>query len=222
MRALVPVLLALLPASVAAQQPPVPLPGFERTDSDAATGDAADSATPPVPAPIIAPARPTAGSPHAPRVPVIIIIDTREILRDAAVARDVREQVDSRRRQFQQDAQDEEEQLRATEEQLRASRDAMSEDEFNIQRRDYEQRLLSSQQKLQERRHRLDQSVTEAMKRIDQALQKAVTEVADEHEASLVLSKEQVVLAEQSLDVTAEVLGRLDASLAGTSIRLPE
>jgi Skp family chaperone for outer membrane proteins len=60
------------------------------------------------------------------------------------------------------------------------------------------------------------------MSKVRDTLLQVVADVAGEQKASLVLSKQQVVIVEKSLDLTATVLERLDKKLPSVPVTLPK
>jgi Skp family chaperone for outer membrane proteins len=72
------------------------------------------------------------------------------------------------------------------------------------------------------RRKMLDQSFTDAMNVVRDRLLSIVQAVAHEKGANLVLVKQQVLWTDKSLDVTDEVLARLNKALPEVTLKPPE
>lgn len=60
------------------------------------------------------------------------------------------------------------------------------------------------------------------MKKLHETMLEVVAEVAGEQKASLVLAKQQVVIAEKSLDLTGSVLDRLNKKLPTVAVTVPK
>ena len=73
---------------------------------------------------------------------------------------------------------------------------------------------------MQARRKVLDQAFNDSMNAVRSNLLNIVNAVAHEHGANLVLIKQQVLWTDKVLDVTDEVLGRLNKDLPQVTIKM--
>jgi len=89
----------------------------------------------------------------------------------------------------------------------------LSEAAYEQERRKLEQRLLRAQAVVQERKRNLDQTQLQGMGRIQTELNRVVTELAEERALTLILRKDLTVLAAAALEITDEVLARLNVRL---------
>ena len=96
---------------------------------------------------------------------------------------------------------------------MNRQRSVLSPDDFGQKRREFEQQVADVQRTVQARKRVLDQAFNESMTKVRDTVLQMVTEVAGEQKATLVLAKQQVVLAEKSLDLTSAVLERVNRKL---------
>jgi Skp family chaperone for outer membrane proteins len=108
------------------------------------------------------------------------------------------------------------------EQELNRQRSALPPDDFGQKRREFEQQVADVQRTVQARKRVLDQAFNESMTKVRDAVLQTVTEVAGEQKATLVLAKQQVVLAEKSLDLTSAVLDRVNRKLPSVSVTVPK
>jgi outer membrane protein len=144
---------------------------------------------------------------------VAAVIDYQRILRDAAAARSIRDQIEARRKTYQEEISKEEQRLHEVDKEFAKQRSVLSPDDFAEKRREFEQDVAEVQRKVQERRRELDRLSAAALNEVKGALIAIVTSIADERGFNLVLPSSEVLFFARSLDLTEEVLAKLDARL---------
>jgi outer membrane protein len=144
---------------------------------------------------------------------VAAVIDYQRVLRDAAAARSIREQIEARRKTYQEEISKEEQRLHEIDKEFAKQRSVLSPEDFAEKRREFEQDVAEVQRKVQERRRELDRLSAAALNEVKQALIAIVTSIAEERGFNLVLPSSEVLFFARSLDLTEEVLAKLDARL---------
>lgn len=153
--------------------------------------------------------------------PVIAIIDMQRILQESLAAKNVQKQLEIQRAKFQTEIEGEENGLRQTEQELSKSRDQIAADVYADREQQLRQRFLTVERHVQARRKLLDQAFTDSMNTVRASLLAIVDSVAHERGANLVLVKQQAVWVDAPLDVTDEVLKRLNAKLSDLTVKMP-
>ena len=141
------------------------------------------------------------------------MIDYQRILRDAAAARSIRDQIETRRKAYQEEISKEEQRLHEIDKEFAQQRSVLSPEDFAEKRREFERDVAEVQRKVQERRRELDRLSATALNEVKQALIEIVTSIAEERGFNLVLPSSEVLFFARSLDLTEEVLAKLDARL---------
>ena len=153
---------------------------------------------------------------------VVAVVDVQFILQEAAASKSIQKQLEAQRETYQSEISKQEDRLRAAEQEMNRQRSIVSPDEFAQQRREFEQQVADVQRTVQARKRVLDQAFNESMTKVRDAVLQTVTEVAGEQKATLVLAKQQVVLAEKSLDLTSAVLDRVNKKLPSVPVTVPK
>jgi Skp family chaperone for outer membrane proteins len=149
------------------------------------------------------------------------VIDINMIIRDALAFNSIREQIGKYREVFQEEIQKEEEALRSANQELTRQRNLLSAEAFAGKRRDFEKRVTEVQRLVQQRKQNLDRAQGAAMKKIQKSLQDIITAFALEQDVSLILRKDQTVLASNTLFITKVVLDRLNSALPTIKVVSP-
>ena len=151
---------------------------------------------------------------------VAAVIDYQRILRDAAAARSIRGQIEVRRKAYQEEISKEEQRLHEADKEFAKQRSLLTAEAFTEKRREFEQEVAEVQRLVQERRRELDNVAAVALNQVKEALIEVVTNIADERGFNLVLPSSEVLFFARRIDLTEEVLAKLDSRLP--DVRVPE
>jgi outer membrane protein len=151
---------------------------------------------------------------------VAAVIDYQRILRDAAAARSIRDQIEVRRKAYQEEISKEEQRLHEADKEFAKQRSLLTAEAFTEKRREFEQDVAEVQRLVQERRRELDNVAAVALNQVKEALIEVVTSIADARGFNLVLPSSEVLFFARRIDLTEEVLAMLDSRLP--DVRVPE
>jgi len=151
----------------------------------------------------------------------IAIIDLVAIRRQASAVQDVNKQMGAFNKSFQDEVKKEEDALRAANQELAKKRAILAPEAFAQERRNFEQKVVDVQRKVQEHKRALGKSRSDAMVVVENELNKIIEGIAKENNLHLVLRRDLTILVSHRLDITAEVLKRLDAALPNVKVAAP-
>lgn len=152
--------------------------------------------------------------------PVVAVIDVQRILEESLAAKSVQRQLESQRAKFQAEISDEEQSLRRAEGELTKSRDTVRPEIYADKEQQLRQRFLSVERHVQAKRKTLDQSFTDSMNVVRKNLLDIVGVLAHERGANLVVVKQQVLWSDKGMDITDEVLARLNKALPQVAVKV--
>jgi Skp family chaperone for outer membrane proteins len=153
---------------------------------------------------------------------VVAVLDFQLVLRESTAARDIREQIEVYRKGYQDEVKKEEEKLRAEEAELKRQRTILSPEAFEDRRRKFEDKVREVQRQVQERTRALDAAFNEAMEQLQATMVPIVTEMTRAGRFNIVVEKSQVMFAQTDLDITAEVIEKLNARLKTIKVPPPK
>jgi Skp family chaperone for outer membrane proteins len=151
----------------------------------------------------------------------VAILDVQSVFQNAAAVKSIQVTMRTYIEAYRAGTQREEEEIRAAQQELARKRESLSGEQYEAERRKLEQRLLEAQARVQERKRGLDETQQQGMHAVQMALNSIVTEIANEQNLTLILRKEQTVLNATALEITDEVLNRLNARLPTIDISGP-
>jgi outer membrane protein len=179
------------------------------------SGVAQTQPTPAPPAP-----SPPAPAPPAPAAPVaapsnltVLVVDVQALLQNSKAAKMVRGQIEQKRNEYTKEISHEEETLRAERDALQRQQASLSADALNQKGREFQQKVNDLERNVQGKRQALEKSNGDALSKIQEAMLKIIADIAKQRKANLVFQRTDLVLFDQSFDVTDEVLQKLDEQM---------
>lgn len=151
----------------------------------------------------------------------VAVVDLERVRRNAAAVQGVRTQLNGYLDQYRSDTLKEEQEIRTAQEELANKRNAADPEGYAEERRKLETRIADAQGRVQRRRQALERVNSEALQKVQEALELVVADIARERGLTLILRKDQTIFAQPSVEITDEVLQRLDQKLPNVTISDP-
>lgn len=168
-----------------------------------------------------APAAPVV-RPLPPRGTEMVFIDQAEIEQGASAFRTLLAQRDKMLGTLQADVNQKEKALRSADEELNKQRNVLSPDAYTQKRRELDARFQQDQQLVQNRRRGIDQSVGDAYNKVMRQVFEIVADMVKENDYKVVLERKVLVMAQSSLDVSGEVISRLNKKMPSITAAVPK
>ena len=149
----------------------------------------------------------------------IAVVDIRLLLTESKAAKSIQSQIKERRDSFVNDLASEEKKLRGMEKTLIEQKAELSQEDFVEKRQDFEKELIDTRKEATEKRRDLEEAAAKASQKLRDEITTIVQEVADESEYDLVLSMQDVVIGSNTLNITDEVLKRLNKNVSKISVK---
>lgn len=150
-----------------------------------------------------------------------VILDGRMILTQSTAARVLREQAERQNTALRTDVQKQEQEFKNEQNELQRQRGRLSAEQFDQRVRDLQKKMSDAQTRLQNRTRNLDRAFAEAEQKIYQAMLQATVEVAEEKRYMIILDRGQVVAAQSNLEITGEIMNRVNQRLTSVPLQIP-
>jgi len=154
-------------------------------------------------------------------VPAIAVVNTVLIQEQASAMKSIKEQMQKEEVSLKGELDKREKDLRAADQDLQQQRTLLSADAFAERRRAFEQQVSESQRYMAARKHQLDLAFADGMHQVELSLNGILKEIAAERGLNIIIPKNQLLLADEGLDITEDVKQRLDKKLPRVTIKLP-
>jgi outer membrane protein len=153
-------------------------------------------------------------------VPKIGVVDVQRVLRDSKAAKNIRPEFESMRKAFQKQVSEQEQKLRQAEQELTRQRAILAPEAFSQKRRSFSEEARRAQNSVKERRRQLDRTFNDTKNEILKNLVVVAQQVAEAKKLNMLLEKRFVFLSAKTMDVTNEVIARLDKRLPKLAVKL--
>lgn len=154
--------------------------------------------------------------------PLIVIVDVQQILRESMVGKNVQAQMTQRTDRYTKEVSAQENELRRTQDELERQRTVLTPDAFNTKMRDFQQRYDALDHGVQAARQALQQAYNDAMTKVENTALQIIADVAAERKANLVVTKAAVLFSAPGLEITQEVIRRLDEKLPSVALAVTQ
>jgi Skp family chaperone for outer membrane proteins len=143
----------------------------------------------------------------------VLVVDVQSLLQNSKSAKMVRQQIEQKRSEYAKEISQQEEGLRRERDSLQRQQASLSPEALNKKGREFQQKVNELDHSVQAKRQTLEKSNAEALESIQSVILKIITEIAKDRKANLVFQRSELVLFDNSFDVTDQVLTKLDEQL---------
>ena len=149
----------------------------------------------------------------------LAVVDFRGVLSKSEAARNIRSVVDEKRQELRKYFLEVENSLRDEQKDLSKKRSIVTAEAFEKRARKLKEKAQSAQKLAQTSNQKLKKSFDQAMDKVQKELLRIVAEVAEESGVGVVLFRSAIVIAVKKLDISKEVLQRLNKKLPKVKVR---
>lgn len=154
--------------------------------------------------------------------PVIGVVDVDEIQQESLAAKAVRGQAAKYRQDFQQQGNAEESALRSTKQAIEQDSKVLAPQALAEKARAFDSSVADYQRRELARRRAFEKSFNVAMSRVQQAMYEATRQVATLHCANVILPRGQVLLFDDKMNLTKEIIAVMDKILPSAEFPPPQ
>jgi Skp family chaperone for outer membrane proteins len=148
----------------------------------------------------------------------IAILDVERVLTQSEAGKNALKQITDQRKRYQDEISKAEDQLRNEERELVQSRATLAAEAFDEKRRAFERKVQDTQRMVQQRSGTIDNMMRSAREQIGKAALAALQELIKERGFNVVLDRKQIVATDPSLEVTDEVMARVNKRLPSIKV----
>ena len=149
---------------------------------------------------------------------VIAVLDVQQVLRRAKAAKGIRVAMEARRKAFEDEIAKERRALKVAEQQLRKQSTILSPEAINDKRRLLENNISDLRRRAEQKRGILNLAFNGATQKLRQEIAKILAALMKERNITITLARKAVLVFDQRLNITDEVLKRLDKNLSKIKI----
>lgn len=148
----------------------------------------------------------------------IAIVNIQSIMRDSTAAKSIRTQLESKQKAYQAEISKKEEAMQKEEQELANQRATLSKEAFEQKVDAFRQKATTMQKDVQDKKATLDAAFEKALNDIQKVVNEIITDLAKEKGFNVAIPSSQLLYAEPDMDITAEVLSKLNAKLPNVTV----
>ena len=148
----------------------------------------------------------------------IAVINIQEIMRESLAAKSVRQKLEAQQKAFQNEMTAKEKKLQEDEKNLAQQRSVLAPEAFEQKVNEFRTKATTAQREVQAKKSKLDNAFAQALAEIQKNVVDISAAIAKERSYQAVLPTSQMLYAEPSLDITDEVLARLNKKLPNVAV----
>ncbi|MBY0406090.1 MAG: OmpH family outer membrane protein, partial [Rickettsiales bacterium] len=152
----------------------------------------------------------------------IAIVNIQQVMRDSTAAQSVREQLESKQKTFQSEISKKEESLQKEDQELGKKRSVLSKQAFEEKARAFRTKATEVQKEVQAKKATLDAAFERALSDIQKVVTEVIADLAKEKNFQVAIPTSQILYGDTKLDVSAEVLKRLNEKMPKLDVKFDE
>ncbi len=149
------------------------------------------------------------------------VVHFQMVMHESSAGKAIQQAIQANEEAFKKDMTGRREKLQQAEQELVRQQGSLSAEAFAKKREDFLHKAGDFDRDVQAHRKALEQGVDEASRAIQAATVEIVNGLAHDNEIALVLDRAQVIFVESSLDLTRQVLDKLNSKLPTVQVKIP-
>ncbi len=143
----------------------------------------------------------------------IAVVDVQQVVKNSLAAKDVSAQIEKKRVAHQAEIAKQEESLEKQKQELSKQRAVLSPEAFEEKVKTFKAQVADVQRDVQRRRSELDRIYTNALSEIQKSVYAIISKLSEERGFVIAIPTSQILFAKKELDISDEVLKRLNVQL---------
>jgi outer membrane protein len=149
----------------------------------------------------------------------VVVLDFQKMFQDSLAGKDFNTKLENKRKALEDSRNKKESELVKMNEDLKKQQSVLSSDAFDKKRKDFEAKIQSFQQELQEEGMKFEKDRNEAVEQVENATKQILADLAKDKGYQVVVSKNAVVYNADNLDISNEVLKKLDTKIKTVNLK---
>lgn len=141
------------------------------------------------------------------------VVDMNRVMQATDAAKGILSDLEGKRKEYQTQIKKEEDTLNAAEKEIIKQKETLSAAEFDVKRGEFQKKLQNAQKMVQDKKRTLDEAFSASMGKLRTEAAKVIAEVAKERGYAAVFTADAVIMADDDLDMTKDVVERLNKNV---------
>lgn len=156
---------------------------------------------------------------HAEDALKVAVVNVQKVMAESTAAKNIREQLESKQKTFQSELTKKAESLQKEKQDIAKQQSVLSKEAFETKAREFNKKETEVQKDVQQKRAMLDGATEKALSDIQKATIEIIAEIAKERKLTLALPTSQILYADNTLDISDEVVTRLNKQVPKLEVK---
>lgn len=147
------------------------------------------------------------------------IIDVDKIMNESLVMRDIQSKIEKKEDEYQKQVQKKRGELESEQKRIEGKKNILSKEAFEKEAESFEKKLDELKTFIDKKQNSLKKSSMEAMSKVNEKVRDIIDEIAKEKKLEVVIAAGQTLYYENNLDITEEVLQKLNKKITKVEMK---
>ncbi len=149
----------------------------------------------------------------------IAVLDIEKIAKESKAVHDIQGKVTKKQEEYQKEITKRQASLESDQKKLEAKKNQLSKEAFEKEQKEFEKKIDSLKELVDKRQNSLKKASADSMAKVNDKMKDIITELAKEKSLTLILPASQVVFSADNLDISAEVLEKLNKKVTKIDVK---
>ncbi len=149
----------------------------------------------------------------------IAILDIEKIAKDAKAVHDIQSKVSKKQDEYQKEINKKQATLESEQKSIESKKNILSKEGFAEEQKKFEKKIDELKAFVEKRQAALKKASTDGMAKVNEEMKSIITDIAKEKQLTIILPASQVVFSADNLDITNEVLEKLNKKVTKISVK---
>lgn len=149
----------------------------------------------------------------------IAVLDVDNIVKNSVVMKDIQGKVAKKQSEYQKEIDKKQAALEAEGKKLDSKKSVMSEEAFNKEQVAFDKKIGELKDHLEKRQNILKKASVDAMNKVNDKIRDIIADISKEKKLQLVIPASQTLFYGNEIDISAEVLKRLNAKITKVEVK---
>ena len=152
----------------------------------------------------------------------IAVVNIQQVMKDSTAAKTVREQLEAKQKSFQSAISKKEEELKKEDQELGKQKAVLSKEAFEEKAKAFRTKATDVQKDVQSKKAMLDGAFERSLNDIQKVVTEIIADISKEKGFVLAVPTSQILFAKEDLDISKEVMERLNKKLPKLDVKFEE
>lgn len=149
----------------------------------------------------------------------IAVLDIEKIAKEAKAVHDIQNKVTKKQDEYQKEINKKQTSLESEQKKLESKKNILSKEAFEKEQKDFEKKIDELKTFVEKKQNSLKKASADGMTKVNDKMKDIIAEMAKEKDLQVILPTSQIVFSVDNLDISEEVLERLNKKITKVDVK---